>query len=116
MRSVALRWTFAALAFMACAWTAASASAPPVTVSIVVSGIAFQQADASVVVGDTIEWINRDVVDHTATERKQAWDVLIPAGKSVRLVVKTAGTFDYYCRFHPNMTARLVVRPPKPSR
>jgi len=24
--------------------------------------------------------------------------------------VTKAGIFDYYCRFHPNMRARLVVR------
>jgi plastocyanin len=23
--------------------------------------------------------------------------------------MKSAGSFDYYCRFHPNMTGRIVV-------
>lgn len=27
-------------------------------------------------------------------------------------VMKKAGTFDYYCRYHPNMIGRLVVTGP----
>jgi plastocyanin len=59
-------------------------------------------------VGDTIEWVNNDVFDHTATVKGQ-WDVQIPAGQKGRLVLKKAGTFAYFCRFHPNMKATLVV-------
>jgi plastocyanin len=49
------------------------------------------------------------VIDHTATSKAGKWDVTIPADKKARATMKTAGTFDYYCRFHPNMTARIAV-------
>jgi plastocyanin len=91
-----------------CAW--ASVSARAATVQIVIDKAAFQQAEITVKVGDRIEWINKDIVDHTATARKGGWDVTIPTGKKASLVMKTAGTFDYYCRFHPNMTARVIVK------
>jgi plastocyanin len=94
------------------AWASVSASPRPATVAIEISQIAFQQADVSAHVGDTIEWTNHDVVDHTATARNDAWSVLVPAGKKARLVLTRAGTFEYYCRFHPNMTARLTVLKP----
>jgi plastocyanin len=61
-------------------------------------------------VGDTIEWINKDIVAHTATVRDD-WDMMIVANKSASLVLTKAGIFEYYCRFHPNMTGRITVTP-----
>jgi plastocyanin len=46
-------------------------------------------------VGDTIEWINKDIVAHTATLRGD-WDLMALPGKTARLVVKKAGSFDYF--------------------
>jgi plastocyanin len=83
--------------------------APGKTVQIVISGIAFGPVEIKANVGDTIEWLNKDIVDHTATARNKAFDLTIPIGKKVTYVVKTAGTVAYYCRFHPNMTGQLVV-------
>ena len=39
------------------------------------------------------------------------WDVTLPSNKTLTSVLKKAGTIDYYCRFHPNMKATLVVAP-----
>jgi plastocyanin len=90
----------------------ASAVAPPAskTVPIVITGIAFAVPEATAIVGDTVTWTNKDVVDHTATARHGEWRVEIKAGKSASLVMKQAGSFDYYCEFHPNMTAHLLVK------
>lgn len=61
--------------------------------------------------GDTIEWINRDVVPHTATDRGSGWDTgSMAAGAQGIVVVERPGSYDYMCAFHPNMAARLVVR------
>ena len=79
------------------------------TIEVTIEGITFGSIDRPIKVGDTIEWINKDPVDHTATDKAGAWDVVIPAGKRARVVLRDAGTFEYYCRFHPNMTARIVV-------
>jgi plastocyanin len=61
---------------------------------------------ASAKVGDTIEWINKNIFVHTATARNGDWDVTMPPK-----VLKKAGLIDYYCRFHPNMKATLGVAP-----
>ena len=66
-------------------------------------------AEASAKGGDTIEWINKDIVAHTATARNGDWDVTMPPKKTGALVLKKAGMIDYYCRFHPNMKATLAV-------
>lgn len=78
-------------------------------IEVKISDIAFSPAEISAHVGDTVVFTNADIVDHTATERAEGWDVLIEAGKSGQLTLKDAGTFDYFCRFHPNMTGTIKV-------
>jgi len=86
-------------------------SARAATIQISVENLEFSPAEASAKVGDTIEWVNKDVLAHTATARNGDWDVMLPPKKSGTLVLKKAGTVDYYCRFHPNMKATLTVAP-----
>jgi plastocyanin len=90
---------------------AMSVSAHAATVQITMENLAITPAEASAKVGDTIEWINKDVFAHTATAQNGDWDVTIPPKKSVTLVLKKVGPIDYYCRFHPNMKATLTVAP-----
>src|SRR3954463_13002597 len=68
------------------------------TIRIVVDKIAFQQPDVHAHIGDSIEWINRDVVTHTSTARDETWDVTVDPGATARALLNRAGTFDYYCR------------------
>jgi plastocyanin len=68
-------------------------------------------AVVSAKVGDTVEWINKDFLVHTATARNGDFDVNLAPKKTGSVVVKKAGTVDYYCRYHPNMKATLNVAP-----
>ena len=88
-----------------------SVSAQAETIQITIENLVFSPAEASAKVGDTIEWINKDIFAHTATARNGDWDVTMPPKKTVTLVLKKAGSIDYYCRFHPNMKATLTVAP-----
>ena len=81
------------------------------TIQIVMENLVISPAETSVKVGDTIEWINKDVFAHTATARNGDFDVMMPPNKTVTSVVNKAGTVEYYCRFHPNMKATLVIAP-----
>src|SRR6478736_2753660 len=81
------------------------------TIQITIDNLVFAPAEVSARVGDTIEWINKDVLAHTATARNGDFDVMLPPKKTGTLVVTKAGTFEYYCRFHPNMKASLTVSP-----
>jgi plastocyanin len=99
-------------AFVLSALVAGTAiSAQAATIQISVENLEFSPADVSAKVGDTIEWVNKDVLAHTATARNGDWDVMLPPKKSGTLVLKKAGAIDYYCRFHPNMKAKLTVVP-----
>jgi plastocyanin len=81
------------------------------TIQITSTDLVFTPAEVSAKVGDTIEWINKDVFVHTATANNGDFDVNMPPKKTVTSVVKKAGTVEYYCRFHPNMKAVLTIAP-----
>ncbi|OWV98085.1 plastocyanin/azurin family copper-binding protein [Rhizobium sp. R693] len=77
-------------------------------VTVTIEKMMFSPAEINARPGDTIEWINKDVLAHTATV-KGDWEVVIPPGKSGSVVLKTVTSIDYYCRFHPNMKGRISV-------
>jgi len=81
------------------------------TVKVVMENLVVSPAEVSAKVGDTVEWINKDVFAHTATARNGDWEVNLPPKNTVTLVLKKAGTIEYYCRFHPNMKATLTIAP-----
>jgi plastocyanin len=89
----------------------ASVSAQAANIQISMENLEIAPAQASAKVGDTIEWVNKDLLAHTATARNGDFDVMLPPKKSATFVLKKAGTIDYYCRFHPNMKAVLNVAP-----
>ncbi|AGB47043.1 amicyanin [Mesorhizobium sp. B2-3-14] len=97
----------ARLVVLALASTAPAAAA---TIQVTVDKLVFSPASVDAKVGDTIEWVNKDVIAHTATV-KGGWEVIIPPKKSASMTLKTAQTVDYFCRFHPNMKGRLLVAP-----
>ncbi|MDA5192927.1 cupredoxin domain-containing protein [Govanella unica] len=88
-----------------------SLSAKAETIEIVMDNIAYAPTERSAAVGDTIKWVNKDIVAHTATARNGDWNVVIAPGKTATLRLKNPGAVDYYCRFHPNMTGRLSIVP-----
>jgi plastocyanin len=102
------RWTFPIVAALTLGM---SVPAHAATIQISMENLVISPAEATAKVGDTIEWINKDIFVHTATARNGDWDVTMPPKKTVTLVLKKAGTIEYYCRFHPNMKATLVVEP-----
>lgn len=102
------RW--AGLAAALALFAAAAAPAQAATITVTIEKLVFSPADVKAKVGDTIVWVNKDILAHTATV-KGGWDVMIPPKKSASLVLKKAGTFAYFCRFHPNMKGRITVAP-----
>ncbi|TPL71535.1 cupredoxin family copper-binding protein [Mesorhizobium sp. B2-3-15] len=80
------------------------------TIQVTIDKLVFSPATVEAKVGDTIEWVNKDMFAHTATV-KGGWEVMIPPKKSASLTLKAAGAVDYFCRFHPNMKGHLAVTP-----
>lgn len=103
------RRTLMALAVVLTGMSAVSAHAE--TIQIVMDKLIYIPAETSAKVGDTIEWVNKDILVHTATAINGDWNVTIAPKKTERLILKKAGTIEYFCRFHPNMKGRIAVAP-----
>jgi len=60
--------------------------------------------------GDSITWINRDIVPHTATAENGEWDTgTLMQDESRTLVVTAAMQPTYFCQFHINMRASVMT-------
>lgn len=88
-----------------------SVSAQAETIQVTIDKLVFVPAEVTVKAGDTIEWVNKDILAHTATAANGDWNVTIAPKQTSRLVVKKPGTIDYFCKYHPNMKGRVVVTP-----
>jgi plastocyanin len=99
----------AASAALVLAVMAAAVPAEAKTIRVDIKDLVFVPATVMAEVGDVIEWRNADFIDHTATAKDGSFDVMIEAGKSATLTVRTAGSVDYLCAFHPNMTGTIQV-------
>jgi len=78
---------------------------------VTIEGIKFVPERIEVAVGDSITWINRDLVPHTVTNaaKKIESGTIEPNGKW-RYVVRRKGDIDYVCRFHPGMRGTVDVK------
>ena len=78
---------------------------------VTIEGMRFEPDVLTVTSGDTIVWVNKDLVPHTATSKAGSFDSKdIQADKSWRHTIRQTGDFAYVCTFHPTMKAMLRVR------
>jgi plastocyanin len=82
--------------------------AKPATHTVTIDATSYTPARLTVHVGDTVVWVNKDLIPHTATAKGGAFDSkVLAAGASFRFTVKAKGGKDYACLFHPTMTGRI---------
>ena len=91
---------------------AATDAGAAVTIDIV--DFAFAQPEITVRPGTTVTWTNTGVAPHTVTGLPTESGTIDP-GQSFSYTFETAGTFDYQCAFHPQMTAKVIVDPNAPA-
>lgn len=88
-------------------------SASPVsageTVDITISDLAFAPIDVTIHAGDSVKWVNKDFVAHSATAKSGGFDIFLDAGKTAVRQFGKVGKYDYFCRFHPNMVGSITV-------
>ena len=82
----------------------------PKIYTVEIKQMKFQPAELIVQKGDTVVWINNDIVAHDVTEESsKAWtSSLMPVGQSWSLVATQSA--DYYCSIHVVMKGKLVVQ------
>ena len=79
--------------------------------AVAMRDFAFSPGNLQVPVGATVTFTNYDAAPHTATAQDGSWDTcLLNKGESKAITFDKAGDYEYYCRVHPAMIARLTVR------
>jgi plastocyanin len=73
------------------------------------NNMSYAQVPTDAKVGDTIIWVNKDTVEHSATARDSSFDLRLLPGKKGRVVLSKAGTIVVSCIMHPMMRTTLKV-------
>ena len=83
----------------------------PTTHYIDIQGFAYSPSSITINVGDTIVWTNYDSASHTVTSNDGTFDSGgISTGSTFSFTFTNAGTFNYFCSPHPNMTGSVTVQ------
>jgi plastocyanin len=93
------------------AFARAPAPAKAAEILVTIEKLTFSPVEIAAHPGDTIRWINKDFVAHTATAKDKSFDIMLPAHGEGTLVVQSAGAINYFCRFHPMMKGTITVGP-----
>lgn len=81
----------------------------PVTHVVVIKGLKFLPYELTVHKGDTVKWINKDLVKHDVTEATdQTWTSGVMEKEAVWKIAITETT-DYFCTLHVIMKGKLIV-------
>jgi plastocyanin len=85
---------------------------PPRRHVVEIEGMAFHPAVMEVAPGDTVIWLNRDIVPHTATgDGKPVWSTGVLAREQSGIYVpRQSGSSTYFCELHPVMKGKLIIR------
>ncbi len=83
----------------------------PKTHTVTIENMKFQPEVLTVASGDSVIWVNKDLVPHTATSSKPGIfdSKMIASDTSWKLIVRKKGDFAYVCSYHPTMKATLRV-------
>ncbi len=88
-----------------------SSSSGPGPNEVFMENTAFNPSTLTVAVNTTVTWINKDPVTHDVTS-STALFASGPLNNSgtFSFTFTTAGTYNYSCTIHPNMTGKIIVQ------
>lgn len=78
--------------------------------TVIIQQMQFIPAALNIKIGDTVVWINKDIVDHNVTEEKsKSWTSdTLHIGKSWKMAVTDSA--NYFCTIHPTMKGKLLLK------
>lgn len=78
---------------------------------VVIDNFTFTPATATVAVGTTVTWTNRDDIPHNVVSTEQKFkSSVLDTDEKFSHTFDTAGSYKYFCSIHPKMTGEIVVR------
>ena len=83
-----------------------------VAASVQIKTFSFTPRVLTIAMGTTVTWTNADDEPHTVTAVGGAFhSSALDTNDKYSFIFSKPGDYAYYCRLHPQMTARIVVRP-----
>ncbi|MDO9107199.1 MAG: cupredoxin domain-containing protein [Methylovulum sp.] len=83
-------------------------------INISINDYQFLPNTQTVDLGDSVKWTNNHTQSHDVTEKNFLWaSIALIKGDSFTQAFNTAGSYSFYCSFHPGMTGKIIVRTPK---
>jgi len=76
---------------------------------VVAEGMTFMPTNVEIKVGETVEWVNKDDVDHTVSFENGDFDEELVVGATGTYTFNEIGEHRYFCRFHPGMQGVVIV-------
>lgn len=71
----------------------------------------FSPATLSVPKGTTVTWTNQDDMVHTVTSSDRVFSsASLETDDTFSYTFTTPGTYTYFCKLHPHMTATVIVQ------
>jgi Plastocyanin len=82
----------------------------PKVYTVEIKQMQFQPAELTVAKGDTVVFINHDIVTHDVTEEpNKAW-TSAPLANGSSWSMEVTKSVDYFCSIHPVMKGKLLVQ------
>jgi plastocyanin len=85
------------------------AAAESAATIVEMTGSTFQPGDIDLKVGETVTFVNKDEIAHTATANGTFDSGTMDAGAKFTFTASKAGKISYVCVFHPGMTGTINV-------
>ena len=78
---------------------------------VIIDNYAFSPASLTVKVGTMVTWINHDDDPHTVDSSQGKFkSATLNKGSGFEFRFTEAGEYPFFCRFHPNMTGKIIVQ------
>ena len=78
--------------------------------AVSIANFSFNPGDTSVAAGTTVRWTNDDGVPHRVKADDDSFESEdLAQGDTFEHTFDAAGTFDYICAIHPDMTGTITV-------
>jgi amicyanin len=79
--------------------------------TIIIEGFSFHPLELKVKMGTSVTWTNQDSAPHTVTSDSgsELNSGSLSKGQSYSHTFNEAGTFEYHCKFHSMMKAKIIV-------
>lgn len=79
--------------------------------TVTIDNFTFNPKELTVPVGTTVKWVNKDDIPHTVVDKNKSFrSKPTDTDGTFSFTFNNAGTFDYFCSLHPQMTGKVIVQ------